>query len=320
MPVLSICNHKGGTGKTTTAIHMAAAFGLSGHRVLAVDLDPQGFLTRLLGVEEPPEARSSLALFDPESDLRVIETVALHGFDLLPASYSMTKAARKLSRPTDVLWVKEALEQGHDYDLILLDTAAAMTVFSLNALVASDAVLIPVTPEYQPVVGGEQTYSTARLVQDKLNPTLAEPRFLLTQVDARKRDHASYGQYLRTTYGARVLESEIRTSASLAESAHGGRTVFDRDIASRGARDYANAADELSTYLFPDEPAARPDAVTAPRAPSDASFEPVAASEPIPEPTAPPAPDAAGDEAAETSAPDSSADTSGSAWMPLNRW
>ena len=61
MPVLSICNHKGGTGKTTTAIHMTAAFGLSGHRVLAVDLDPQGFLTRLLGVEEPPEARSSLA-------------------------------------------------------------------------------------------------------------------------------------------------------------------------------------------------------------------------------------------------------------------
>ena len=120
MPVLSICNHKGGTGKTTTAIHMAAAFGLRGHRVLAVDLDPQGFLTRLLGVEEPAEARSSLALFDHESDLRAIETVALHGFDLLPASYSMTKAARKLGRPTDVLWVKEALEQGHDYDLILL--------------------------------------------------------------------------------------------------------------------------------------------------------------------------------------------------------
>lgn len=253
MPVLSICNHKGGTGKTTTAIHLAAAFGLSGRRVLAVDLDPQGFLTRLLGVEEPDEARSALALFDHESDVRSLETVSLPGFDLIPASYTMTKAARKLSRPTDVLWVKEALEQGHDYDLILLDTAAAMTVFSLNALVASNMVLIPVTPEYQPVVGGEQTYSTARLVQEKLNPSLDEPRFLLTQVDARKRDHASYSAYMRETYGDRVLTNEIRTSASLAESAKGGQTVFDRDITSRGARDYANAADEINPTLFPDD-------------------------------------------------------------------
>lgn len=256
MPVLSICNHKGGTGKTTTTIHLAAAFGLSGRRVLTIDLDPQGFLTRLLGVAEPDEAHSALALFDHERDLGSIETVALHGFDLVPASYDMTKAARKLGSPTDVLWVKEALEQGYDYDLVLIDTAAAMTVYSLNALVASDAVLIPVTPEYQPVVGAEQTYSTARLVQDKLNPDLAAPLFLLTQVDARKKDHAAYSKYVRESYAARVLATEIRTSASLAESAEGGRTVFDRDVASRGARDYANAADELGAHLFPDVPAA----------------------------------------------------------------
>jgi|SRR5690606_16956712 len=253
MPVLSICNHKGGTGKTTTTIHLAAAFGLSGRRVLAIDLDPQGFLTRLLGVTEPDEAHSSLALFDPERDFRSIETVPLHGFELLPASYTMTKAARKLGSPTDVLWVKEALEQGYDYDLVLIDTAAAMTVFSLNALVASDVVLIPVTPEYQPVVGAEQTYATAKLVQDKLNPDLLDPLFLLTQVDGRKRDHAAYAKYIRESYAARVLEGEIRTSASLAESATGGQTVFDRDVASRGARDYANAADEISGYLFPVE-------------------------------------------------------------------
>lgn len=253
MPVLSICNHKGGTGKTTTAIHLAAAYGLSGQRVLLIDLDPQGFLTRLLGAEEPPEAESSLALFDPERTLREIPTLKMQGFDVLPASYSMTKVARRLNKPTDVLWVKEALETGHDYDLILLDTAAAMTVFSLNALVASSLVLIPVTPEYQPVVGAEQTYSTARLVQEKLNPDLVEPLLLLTQVDARKRDHATLSHYVRKTYGQRVLRSEIRTSASLAESAQGGVTVFDRDVHSRGAQDYANAADEVARYLFADD-------------------------------------------------------------------
>lgn len=258
MPVLSICNHKGGTGKTTTAIHAAAAFGLSGRRVLLIDLDPQGFLTRMLGVEEPAEEASSLALFDPERRLPDIPALPLRGFDLIPASYSMTRAGRRLSRPTDVLWVREALQERTEHDLVLIDTAAAMTVFSLNALVASDLVVIPVTPEYQPVVGAEQTYHTARLVQEKLNPDLAEPLFLLTQVDARKRDHAAHVAYLRSTYGARVLESEIRTSASLAESARGGLTVFERDVTSRGARDYANAVDELATYLFPGAPSPVP--------------------------------------------------------------
>jgi chromosome partitioning protein len=222
----------------------------------------------------------------------------------------MTKAARKLSRPTDVLWVKEALEQGHDYDLILLDTAAAMTVFSLNALVASDLVLIPVTPEYQPVVGSEQTYSTARLVQDKLNPSLAEPRFLLTQVDARKRDHATYSAYIRETYSERVLTSEIRTSASLAESAEGGLTVFDRDITSRGARDYANAADELSPTLFPDTDSAVAPAITNPEAELPVDAE-----------SARPPRDEAGDHARDETRSDEAHDAQSSdTWVPLNRW
>lgn len=259
MAVLSICNHKGGTGKTTSAIHLAAAYGLSGRRVLLVDLDPQGFLTRMLGSDEPAEEESSLMLFDPEVVLKALKVISLPSFDLLPASYSMTKAARALNKPTDVLWVKEALETEHEYDLIMLDTAAAMTVFSLNALVASDVAVIPVTPEYQPVIGAEQTYSTARLVQDKLNPSLMEPLFLLTQVDARKRDHLALSGYVRRTYGTRVMRSEIRTSASLAEASGGGVTVFDRDVHSRGAFDYANAADELSPFIFAgEEQAAEP--------------------------------------------------------------
>jgi chromosome partitioning protein len=250
MPVLSLCNHKGGTGKTTSAIHLAAAYGTGGMRILLIDLDPQGFLTRMLGVGEPDERASSLVLFDHEAKLSEIPVVSLSRFDLLPSSYSMTRAARGLNKPTDVLWLRESLATAHDYDLIMIDTAAAMTVFSLNALVASDVTLIPVTPEYQPVVGAEQTYSTARLVQEKLNPRLKEPLFLLTQVDARKRDHAALSSFVRRSYGQRVLRTEIRTSASLAESATGGATVFDRDIQSRGARDYSHAADELGAAIF----------------------------------------------------------------------
>jgi chromosome partitioning protein len=106
MFVLSICNHKGGTGKTTSAIHLAAALGLSGWRTLVIDLDPQGFLTRTMDVEEPPPEETVAALFDPTADLESISVREVSGFDLLPSSSSPTKRLRDLNKPTDVLWVR----------------------------------------------------------------------------------------------------------------------------------------------------------------------------------------------------------------------
>ena len=247
--ILALCNHKGGTGKTTTAIHFAAALGLSGYRVLAIDLDPQSFLTRSLGVAEPDEASSSLTLFQHDVVLGDVGVVQLKGFDLIPASGVLTKHMRRLNKPTDVLWVKEAIEHATAYDVILLDTAAAITVYSLNALVASHFVVIPVTPEYQPIMGAEQTFQTASMVRSRLNPDLALPHFLFTQVDARKRAHHMYRQYLRKRYKDHVMNSVIRTSAALANAYSDGTTVFDNNPYSRGARDYANATDEVIRIL-----------------------------------------------------------------------
>ena len=250
MIVLSVCNHKGGTGKTTTAIHIAAALGLSGWRTLVIDLDPQGFLTRTMDVAEPPPRASVAALFQPGVDVETLTVQNVSGFDLLPSSGTLTKRMRELNKPTDVLWVREALQNSElDYDLVLFDTAAAVTVYSLNALVASRHVLVPVLPEYQAVVGAEQTFQTTDLVQNKLNPRLQSRTFLFTQVDARKRIHRTYQQYLREKYGENVLDNVIRTSTSLAESRDGGKTVFDHDSTARGARDYANATDELLRRL-----------------------------------------------------------------------
>ena len=246
MIVLTLCNHKGGTGKTTSAVHLAAALGLSGRRTLVVDLDPQGFLTRQLGVDEPVPEQSSLVLFELNRTLADVEVQPLNGFDLLPSSMGLTRALRQLTKPADVLWIKESLGQTElPYDVVLFDTAAAVTVFSLNALVASRFCVIPVTPEHQPVLGAEQTFQTARLVQSKLNPDLTDPLFLLTQVDARRSDHAAYRAMLRQTYGPCVLQSQIRTSASLSRTYPRGTTVFDHDPYGRGAVDYANATDEL---------------------------------------------------------------------------
>ncbi|PSQ84981.1 MAG: ParA family protein [Bacteroidetes bacterium QS_3_64_15] len=250
MTVLSVCNHKGGTGKTTTAIHVAAALGLSGWRPLVIDLDPQGFLTRTMGVGEPDPEQSVVAFFDPDADLEQIEVREASGFDLIPSSDTLTRRMRDLNKPTDVLWVREALQRlDLAYDLVLLDTAAAVTVYSLNALVASRHVLIPVLPEYQSVVGAEQTHKTTQLVENKLNPLLETRHFLFTQVDARKRMHKTYREYIREKHGPEVLEHVIRTSTSLAKSQDGTTTIFDHDPTARGAIDYANATDELMTRI-----------------------------------------------------------------------
>ena len=279
MSVLTVANHKGGTGKTTTSIHLAAALGHQGRRVLVVDLDPQGFLTRMLGGVDPDPKDSSLGLIsNPDADLRTFPVQRVSGFDLIASSMALTKAARTLTRPTDVLWLKETLRQGHHYDLVLIDTAAALSVFTMNALVASDHVLIPVTPEYQPVVGAEQTWQTAHLVQSKLNPGLATPRFVLTQVDARLNRHARYADYLRTKYGDAVLATAIRTSSSLAVASRDGRTVFDARHGTRGAVDYHEAAREAAGYLF-----STPADVPAPSEPPPAPSAP-APNAPAPEP------------------------------------
>ncbi len=250
MTVLTFANHKGGTGKTTSALCVAAALGMSGRRVLVVDLDPQCFLTRMVGVPEPSEESSSLALFNSDHVLATEMCERLQWFDLLPSSSRAPKFLRSLSKASDVLWVRESLNDASlEYDAVLIDTAAAVTAYSLGALVAADLVVIPIAPEYQPVIGGEQCFATVETVRNRLNPDMMEPRLVLTQVDARKRSHQAFRTYLRQKYGARVLRSEIRTSAVLSQSYSDGTTVFDHESGSRGAIDYANLTDEMLTII-----------------------------------------------------------------------
>jgi len=248
---LTVCNHKGGTGKTTSIINLAAAYGLSGMKVLAVDLDPQGFLSRMMGAGDVPKEKSSAMLFDAQAELDKIPRLPMDGFDLIASSPALTSELRRLNKGTDVLWLKEFSQlMDGKYDLVVYDTAAALTVFSLNAMVASNHVLIPVVPEYQPIIGAEQVFQTCLMVRKKLNPALEKPRFLFTMVDGRKKSHARYRRYLRGKYGDDVMNTIIRTSAILATSDRDGRTVFSTHPRARGSVDYANAADELLTgYL-----------------------------------------------------------------------
>ncbi len=254
MKALTICSHKGGTGKTTTAVNLSSALGLIGHRTLLIDMDPQGFMTSMLGLPQRHKEGSCLMLFEQGIKLSDIQMTRVGSLDVLPSSQMMTSKMRHLNKATDVFYAREAINNSDpDYDIIIFDTAAAITVFSLNALVASNNVLIPVTPEYQPVMGAEQTVETIRLVADKLNPKLAEPMFILTQVDGRKRTHQRYREYMQGRYPNQLLNTEIRTCSSLANSYKNGATVFDIDLHSRGAHDYAKLTDAILPVLFKDE-------------------------------------------------------------------
>ena len=278
MITLTICNHKGGTGKTTSSINLSAALALSGNKVLVIDLDPQGFLTRMMGQAEPEPENSSLVLFKQEMDTPP-PVVHLPTFDLIRSSPALSSAMRKLNKPTDILWAREYLQSvSKDYDIVVLDTAAAVTVYSLNALVAADLVVIPILPEYQPVVGGEQTYQTVKMVQKKLNPGLRGVKMLLTMVDGRKKNHFAYRRYLRDKYEGDVMDGIIRTCTTLSVSNQEGRSVYDLNPSARGAIDYANAAEEISNMLIPVQKNSSPEqespAPVAPGIPSRQTVQP----------------------------------------------
>lgn len=254
MPILTLCNHKGGTGKTTTAIHLAAALGLLGNKTLVIDLDPQSYLTDMLNLKQTiPDEDTSMALFGLKSNLDQMNTLKTTNFEVIPSSRGLSKVQKNLTKPTDVLWLKEVLREPSSYDWILIDTAAAITPLTLNALVASDMVIIPMVPEFQSYVGAQQTMKTCALVKDKLNPDLHDPYIVLTKVDGRTLNHRRIQQQIRNQFGSRVLKAVVRTDTVLSEKNQQGKTVFDKGkgkkITIRAAIDYTNVIDELMKRL-----------------------------------------------------------------------
>lgn len=251
MAVIAVCNHKGGTGKTTTSVHIAAALHLVGYKTLVIDLDPQGYLTCMMDVDPTESVHTSLDLFTPNTGLTDLEALHLPSFDLLPSAEGLRHAARKLTATQDMFWIKEALQHSNLYDAIILDTAAAISVYVLNALTAADTLMIPVTPELQSVHGAEQTWDTAKEVRKRWNPGLKAAMFLLTNVHGRKKVHHQYSRYMRREYGDLVMDTVVRTSSSLSAVCRDGHTIFKNDLDSRGAKDYAAVVDELIQHVLP---------------------------------------------------------------------
>jgi chromosome partitioning protein len=247
---IACANQKGGVGKTTTVVNLACFLGLSGDRVLIVDLDPQGNATSGLGVDRTSLERSTYDAVVDGVDLgSVIVPGVASGVDLVPSAIALAGAEVELATASGrERRVRRLLEGSRDaYDVILIDSPPSLGLLTVNALTAADAVLIPLQCEYYALEGLTQLLATIDLVRDHLHPALALDGVVLTMADGRTNLSAEVAAEARRHLGELVYETVIPRSVRLSEAPSHGRSIADYAPDSSGGQAYARLADEFRT-------------------------------------------------------------------------
>jgi chromosome partitioning protein len=249
--VITIANQKGGVGKTTTAVNMAASLAMHGARVLVVDLDPQGNASTALDVDHRSGISSVYnVLVDGQSLASVVRQVAGYpqlycvpaSIDLAGAEIELVPLVARESRLARSLGAFDA----SDLDYIFIDCPPSLGLLTVNALVAAPEVLIPIQCEYYALEGLEQLLRTVELVRSHLNPALAVSTILLTMYDGRTRLASQVADEVREHFGGVVLSSVIPRSVRVSEAPSYGQSVMTYDPGSTGALAYLEAARELA--------------------------------------------------------------------------
>jgi chromosome partitioning protein len=243
--VYALANQKGGVGKTTTAINLAACLAEAGERTLVVDLDPQANATSGLG--ERANGSSSLDLLDGIPLPRLAKPTRFARLDLVPAKAELAGAAVELSRRGDgERYLADALTSAtDDYAFVFVDCPPSLGPLTVNALAAADRVLVPVQAEYYALEGLAQLVGSVELVRSRLNPRLALGGVLLTMVDRRTRLAADVAAEVRRHFGELVFRASVPRSVRVAEAPSHGLPVTAYDRASAGADAYWKVAMEL---------------------------------------------------------------------------
>jgi chromosome partitioning protein len=246
--VIAFANQKGGVAKTTTALNLAVAFKESGHRVLAVDMDPQGNLTMSQGVD-PDKVEKSM--FDvlvhrmPISEVIVEKEidVAVASIDLAGAEIAMSAQIgreRSLQKALD--------EVRNDYDFVCIDTPPSLGLLTVNALTAANKVIVPVQCEYLSMRGLVQLQNTLQMIRENLNPGVEIEGILPTMLDSRTVHAKEAIAILEENFGDLVFESRIRKAIKFAEAPVRGTSVLKYDPKSKAAHAYRELAKEVLTH------------------------------------------------------------------------
>jgi chromosome partitioning protein len=246
--IIACANQKGGVGKTTTVVSLAAYLALGGQRTLIIDLDPQGNATSGAGLDKTQVERSVYGVLVGEEDLEsLIAPTAVDGLSIVPSSRDLAGAEVELvnvpSRERRLDRALLAITPAFDY--VLLDCPPSLGLLTINALTAADSVLIPIQCEYYALEGLGQLIGTIDLVRAHLNPDLVVKGVVLTMYDARTTLSADVGAEVRRHLGDRVFRAVVPRSVRLAEAPSYGRPIPLYSPASRGALAYQALATEL---------------------------------------------------------------------------
>jgi chromosome partitioning protein len=250
MRIISIANQKGGVGKTTTAINLAAALKQKGLKILLVDSDPQASLTKSLGMADEPGinlyTEFSREMKGESGNLEEAIVTTKSGLPLIPSSIELAAAELELvsvyGREQVLSWMLERFTD--QYDFIFIDCPPAMSMLTVNALVASDFVVLPLVAEFLPVKGVNSFLHHLKTIR-KLNQKLETLGFIFTKFDERKIMARKISDVLEKEFGEKVFQIHIRNNIQLAKAQEAGLDIFSFDKSCHGAEDYLNLSEEF---------------------------------------------------------------------------
>jgi len=246
--VIAISNQKGGVGKTTTAINLGASLAAAERRTLLIDCDSQANSTGGLGFAKDPSRRSLYhALILNEPLARLIKKTEVEGLDLLPSDKNLVGAAVELvsfdQREYRLKQLVEAVRA--EYSYVLIDCPPALDLLTLNALCASDSVLVPIQCEYLALEGVSELLDTLMRIRRTLNPNLSIEGILLTMYDDRTNLSKQVAADLHSFFGSQVFQTVVPRNVRLAEAPSHGKPILFYDIHSKGAEAYMQLAKEV---------------------------------------------------------------------------